>query len=717
MNSRISQLLSSQDKKENNLADIELTTFKTISAGSIDEENVLPAQPKPLAHKLSYLKDYKESEIIAFEKHFNKNRFELENLIEKHKARYWFDYSRNILAAGTNIPWIYYGILTGSKGVQSFANVIDPSTPVSDGTANVIGSSLAVTGTMSYLFYASPGKDAALSTLAYATSDPLYKQIETAFTAAKNNPKQAAIETAKFLGNYSVIGTTYLATGMSEIVPFIGGLNAMPPGAKWLIMGAIQYFSWRYMDTFMGKSYFNGLAFWENKENREYLINKVRKGEIAIPLQVFFQGIISTVGLRSFPNYYFIAESAVKALGGFTPSWPISGSVALLVAWHSLCVLYPATYNRYVQADEKADALLKNKIDQDSVNEHLVERIKHLNLDTMSEAELTTLKQNIAESILLTQLPELGDKARDKLQPDEIVYRVSQHLRQLKLTGLSTAETTNFTRLISESILLAEKDILKEKIRKEIGVMGLFKEEPWSAITVGWQGAIGAYFGAKFLAPLLVASPPAYLAAITGLTGTAAFAGFAHRAESNRVINNLSLKQLEMTKQKEAELAKIAASEKQTGAEIAATLFAAGFASASAATNTISTIGSNSLIAANPSPLLNTTIASMATQSGLNSIEYNYPNVKETLTGVFNSIADSFKKIHAYGKEKQAEDKLQSWVIVEEDKPADSKADNKEDATSVSSSYVSLFSPRHLDKKSEGGVTLNTKPVSLNPQL
>jgi hypothetical protein len=637
MNNRTQPQLALHEPITDILEEIELTDFKK-SPPYLSPNSLATRQNNNLS--LYYLKDFKETEIASFEKHYDRTRYELETLIEKHRTYYWFDVARYTCDTGTNIPWIYYSIMTGKAGIQGFAKVINPDAQVSDATANTVGAALTTTGTMSFIFYTSPIKCAALSTLAYATRDPIYQRIPALIDAAKKDPKQAAKDSLASLAHTSLLGTTYFTVGMSEIIPFMDSLNQLPSPVKWLVMGGIQYFACRYMDTYMTKEYYNGVTFWKNEEKREYLFEKIKRGEIAIPLQVFFQGIISTVGLRAFPNYYFIAEAAAKALGGYIPS-PL---VASLVAIHGLCSLYPTTFNNYILSDEKADTLLNSKIDWNSVNQRFVEQIKQLNLATLSESELNNLKRSIVSTILQYQLPQLGDKAHAKLDTDEIYTQIKKNLDKINLTGLSETEQHTFQKLIADSIVQAEKDLLVKKTRNEIGYLGLFKQEPWSALTVGWQGAIGAYFGAKFMAPLFIQNPPLALTVVSGIAGASLFAVFAHRAETNRVINNLNLDELLMTRKKMEEAAKKAAEEKKNESTTAAKVLAGGLVTAFAASSTMSTIGSNSLLGT-PSPLFNTFIASAATQSGLNSISYIYPGLANTLTGVINGIVDSCKII------------------------------------------------------------------------
>lgn len=651
---------------------------------------------------LYYLKDFKKEQLVELENYYNKlspekklriikdiypdqkpyptnvqiTRYELEKLIAKHKAKYALTYLETIFAAGTNIPWIYYSILTGKAGIQGFADII--GTTVSDDLAATLGATLSTVGATTYLFYSSPAKCAAVATLAYATEDGWYDtcvKLTNAMRSCQENPSRAKQDFGKFISehalaelvkaakstaNFSILGVTYFTVGMSEITPFIDEMNTWPPSAKWLLMLAIQYFSWRYNDEFLTKSYYDGIKFWQNKEGREYLIQKLFKGlkswkkeegfkefikkllqgEFAIPLQVFFQGIISTVGLRSFPNYYYMAEGASKALGGYISAPVVAG----LVAVHSLCALYPSTYKNYMQSDEDTDKLLKGKINWDEVNQRFAHQIQQLNLANLSEAELNTLKQTIADIIIQTQLPQLGYKAREKLTAEEIAQRIQAHFKDINFGQLSDNEKLKFQKLIADSIIQAEKDILEDKIRKDLGYLGLFKEEPWTIATVGWQGALGAYFGVKFLAPLLAANPSTAVTTMSALAGAALFAGFTHRAETNRTIKNLTLKQLQTLSKEVEEKAKKEAEEKNTNAAIAGKIIGAGFVAGTAGSSIISTVGSNTLISANPSPLLNVFIAYTATQSGLNTADYMIKNISSTLTGIFESLENACQK-------------------------------------------------------------------------
>lgn len=517
--------------------------------------------------QLTFLSGFTHEQLTELENKYKKNRFALEEIIATHVYQFRFEQILNYGGISTNLLYMFFRGETSNAGIENVAKIVQEDAKVSDGVGYGLGVSLAVPGTLVFVFAASAKNEAALSILEYAHCDPLNVRLKKALQTASENKMQAFIESIKFIANQAVLTTTYATSAMSNIIPIMDYLNKLPAGGKWSIILLIQYLTFRFNSTYYNGSYYSGLKFWWNEENRPYLLGEIFRGNIAIPVEIFLQGIISAAGLRAFPNYYYAALAASGALGGWIPAT----IVATLAGIHALCVLYPTTYNHYMTAHEEINTILRKNIPWEKID------------------SLLKKEENFSC---------LDEKTREKR-----------------------------TQQLIDDMVKSERDKLSKEARGDKGYTAVFKEEPSTIFTVSLTTLIGGIFGYKLTATLapLIGGPPTVVAALSTAFAATLIGGSFYKAEDNRVNNELILKKLKKTESKE-EKKSTSKNRYEKVAEIAATFFAV----TNAASTITSTSGSGKLIGGD-SPQMNLGITSLAIKGGLNNIVYNIPKVKSTL--------------------------------------------------------------------------------------
>lgn len=545
----------------------------------------LKREPSTTPAKLRYLDSITREKLSELEKKYGRSAQELEAIIDDYWKSYWFELTANYVGISTNLLYIVFQATANKAGIDGTVALFNPDAVVPDAVSTGLGGFLAAGG-LTFVFAISAKNEAAEAILAYALRDPIKERVSDALKFAANNKARAFIDSFKAVAHQSVLLGTYMTGALSEIIPIIDYLNNRTSFEKWLAIASIQYFCCRFSSAYATPSYYEGVKFWENEKGQPYLISELMKGNIATPLQVFFQGIISSSLIRAYPNYNWIAAAGAKAIG----AWPHPAFISFLVFANSLCTLYPATYNHYMSDGQKIDELLRRNIDWNAVKQLAQQQFSQLNITELSADDLRT------------------------------------HLDR-----------------IANDLIQSEKQTLRTHIENKKGTGYVFKEEPSTAVTTTWQSLIGAYFGSQVLAPALAplsAAPPALVAVSCGLFAAVVLGGLFYRAESNRVSDKMVL---ELLQAKEKEKAEKSEGKEKTDKPLedmkqptnsrfikAASMAIPGINILASITGTIA---ASTKIQSTPSET--TFFATTATQAGLNALAYNQPKVENILTSLF----------------------------------------------------------------------------------
>lgn len=539
----------------------------------------LDADIKP-KQQLNYLDGFTENQIVELEKKYKKTRQELDQIVADYYKSFWWERILKYGELSTNFLYMIFRAKTSNAGITNVAQTVKPDAVVSDAVGYGIGASVAIPGSLVYTFSSSAKNDAVLAVLDYANRDPLDKRFSDALAYAREHKVQAFFDSLLFSLNTTILVTTNATFATSEIIPIINQLNTLPPTVKWAVVAGIEFFAYRYNENYYRTEYTKGLKFWWNEENRPYLLGEISRGNFAVPLEIFLQGIVSAVGLRAFPNYYYLAVAAAEALGGFLPA----AFVASMAFLHGLCVLYPATFDHYMKADEEINAILRSQIDLEKVKEISQDYIKKFKLDKASEKEL------------------------------------NHHLEE-----------------IINGMVKANRDALSIKARKGQGSLALFKEEPSSIFTTGVTTAIGASFGyqlSPYIMTGLAFAPPALIATLSASASAGLFGYLYYKAEDKRVNDNEILKLLKPSEEKPSKPAN------QKAALVAGILN-----TCNAISSATSTIGSYQLLGNSSGPL-RAFVSKAALEAATNTFLISFPKTLETLESLCHSHSEPDVKLY-----------------------------------------------------------------------
>ena len=546
--------------------------------------------------ELKYLKVFDRNKIELLEKKFGKTAEELDNLIDTYHKSYWYYKSKNYASMLLNVFYLAFQIDASSEGVKSFIQVFDPEMNVPDSVAYGIGVPSSI---LDFLFYSltfSPQQQAIKSTLEYSLQDPIHLQIKKLVSSLREKPFSAISDLTKFMFNESILLVHNLTGAMTEVIDNMKTFNKLPLAARGFLISFLLYFGNYYYKKFMKEDYYEGLDFWFNNKNHRWLIKELWHGNIATPLQVFFQGIISTVLLRSYPFYYYLGDASREALGFWVPPT----LVAMMVAWQSLCVLYPATFNYYMSDQEKAEALLRQKIDWDLVNKV-----------------------------------------------------VKEQLAKMNLTNINPEDYKKWENQVVGEYIKLQKSIIETHILQTKGHAFLLKCEPHNIIQLLFRGIVGGYLSYQYL-PLLFSAlnAPTTISVLSGLFGAGFFMSLLYKAEQNRVMDKLVFEHIQENNKKEntqndqdnhkTESASVT-DEKKTCYSTLVNISSYFFSIGNGVSSAMATIGTGVRTFGGNTPIVLGTVALVAVENMLNGIYYSTEKVSNALKSLFPSSSSVSK--------------------------------------------------------------------------
>jgi hypothetical protein len=474
---------------------------------------------------LSYLSQFNPTEQHELQTKYGKTLEELEGVVTTYNSSYWYYNTKYHASLYTNVLYLGFQISFSKDGLQSFVHIFNPQTTLSNTIGYLIGVPLAL---MDFGFNSSVyscHKEAVKSVLDYAAGKTYGDTVYGAFANALINPRETAKACLFSLAHHTALLTHNLTGAFTYLVILyepIELLSSTPlidflPSAhlKAAITLAIFYCGNGHYQLYSNPDYYKGLDFWKNAKKRPWLIDLVWRGQYAIPLQVFLQGIISTVCIRSFPNYFYYALHAADKLGGWMPA-PL---VAIIVAWHSLCVRYPSTYNHYMADQEKIEdtlqgffgnkvnTLFNNPVDRTNFSQSLdVLLNESVHLLAINPALASKNKNKFLQDIqewYFTKNPSQQELA-NKIAQFHIEVLTEQVLCQQKIGFAATADSTNLLPLLFRTI-------------------------------------VGGYFGYSTVTPLLMVLCAEFIpmAAVGIIVGAVLMGGLLYSAQRTKATNHL----------------------------------------------------------------------------------------------------------------------------------------------------------------------------------
>lgn len=387
------------------------------------KQSDLEAQVPPSQDKIDALfhDNFKPEEIKALEKQYGCNYQTLKDKINQHWCAFRAVQIEASLALIPEVPFMGWQISRGSEGIKSGVKQIRPDIELSDSAA--FWTNVPLTG-VDFIFNVhtfGPTKAAVLQALSYAFWSPA-KDLKEYVEALKSEPCKTFCNTTKALASGAVdqfACLTHNATGAAA--NFVETLSIVPDPYKVAVSVVLTFLGMENYRYFCNSDYYESKTdFWQNKKLPS-LLSEVRKGNLAIPAEIFLQGMIAGVGLRT-ATFYGIALAVAEVFGAWIPA----SVVAVAVFIHSLCTRYPSTYSRYM-GDELAIRDMVANLCKDEIDTMIQQSIGKMGI-TLSAPEqlkyIETCKENVME--LLTQLTknlvnkELRQSNRNGYKADDV---------------------------------------------------------------------------------------------------------------------------------------------------------------------------------------------------------------------------------------------------------------------------------------------------------
>jgi len=265
---------------------------------------------------------------------------DLNNIVANRRKTYLGYRLLNYIFLFSDNAYTYFQIQTSNDGLKGAAEAFYPGADVSDTLGYAIGVPLALFDWGFNMLQFDAHKEAVKMTVKHALDPSCAQQFISFFT------DQNLLEALKSITHNSIILTHNLTGAAANLTELYDAIYDYSPAAAYSALGATLATGHGYYNNQLTPLYYQGLDFWANKETpRPWLIGEVFRGNIAIPLQMLIQGPISTVGLRAYPSFYYLAEAAIKTFG----FWLNPIAAAVIVGIHTFASRYPKSYNHYMK--------------------------------------------------------------------------------------------------------------------------------------------------------------------------------------------------------------------------------------------------------------------------------------------------------------------------------------------------------------------------------
>ncbi len=570
---------------------------------------------------LHYLGLFTEKEIRDLEDQYNKSRYELNALVGEHKWVYRGLRGENWFAIGTDVSYALFQIVTSRDGIQSVAKLFNKDLKISNTAGLVIGAPLALVDMAFNLSAVSAAKEAIKATLEYALRDSYSKQFKAFLEQARQRPSQTVTTVVTWSFNKTILYSHNLLGTSANIIAFYEPISfhlplagdvtvpawmpLLPTSAQLGIAAGFAYGGNRYYSLFSNPDYYqNFKEFWvqgfkdlwnDNPDGSPWLIGEFYRGNRATALQIAIQGLVSTVAIRAYPNYYYLAETVFGKLIGLPESATASlaAIASAIVAWHTLCARYPKTYNRYLADHIKVEALLREKI-EDWAGASIDQQVQ-IQIDNLNPA----------------------------MKPPQIRKRKMELRKQ-----------------IMADILTLDKKLLRDQILEAEGRGYTIKNNPALGAQLAYRAFVGLYLGYSTIAPLLtryLVDEPISMTILGMFIGSGLLAGALYKAEDLRITHQLMRQQLDIEMKHEAA---IAPAQGSNASNRIADVITVG----SNASRALSLLGSGERVFGNNSPGTTSAIAIIAAENMINTILFTYKKIRSSVSswGCFNRAQETF---------------------------------------------------------------------------
>jgi hypothetical protein len=271
---------------------------------------------------------------------------ELEATIQSHGVMRRYFWALYGLANLSSFLHMVFQINTSNEGIESSIKALVPGADIPDWFSKGLEITTITTALLSTLLYTlifSAHNEAIKSTVKYSYSKERALRL---YHEAGASPGPFLKKSTIFITHATILAISNITGSMSNLIDILAKINTLPTPLNWFIIIIIIGLAEIYYEKYMDDAYFDGLQFWSDKTT-PFLWQELRAGNVSLPFQIILQAL-STIGVRTF-FFYYLAEASSKALGFWLPP-PL---VAAIIILHSLCVLYPGVYHRYLDAKIK----------------------------------------------------------------------------------------------------------------------------------------------------------------------------------------------------------------------------------------------------------------------------------------------------------------------------------------------------------------------------
>jgi hypothetical protein len=427
---------------------------------------------------LKYFLSFSPKEISRQEQKFQKTAFELERILDENKKiLYYYSYNYFVANFGSCLLFLLFPIVTSNEGIETIAQIFNQAAEVPDSVGYGIGGPLSVIEAAMFMMLFSVRKEAIKSSLAYALQKPWQQRIVDLEEFVTREPVKALQEATKHFGHEGMLLICNLTGAMSELIYI--PLNYTKPFGIIFTLVTLFYGN-EYFKKYTNADYYAGLDFFF-KEQHHGIEDLFHDRDFTTILQISLQSL-SSVGLRTFPLYYFIAVSAQELLG----IWPEPYLVAALTLVQGFFMLYPATFNHYMK-------------DYEFLKEHLIQHPESVAQYADFRKEFLTekgylhlLKQEPMTAMLIATRTLLGGYFGFSMATDFISIIINKSLAQAIFLP---AGALSFGIILYDAEL---KRFLRKKFVEKIQAPAHDEEAATPAIVIeptprSWSTAFGIF--------------------------------------------------------------------------------------------------------------------------------------------------------------------------------------------------------------------------------
>jgi hypothetical protein len=502
---------------------------------------------------------------------------------------YWLLHGHYAIANyGSCALYFVFPALTSATGFQTTVNDADPNVVLRPSVDDGLGGTLAGADAL-YNMSLFPVRKAAVESTLFLSSLPPWRQIQKDLPRLINDRLRYINEHRglafkhflEFLAQKAILLPVNLTGAVAEMI-FLP-LDFSKPEAK-LGTAVALFYGREYYRKYSDAWFYEGWEFWRNLAKRRWLTRDVRQAHYSTAFQVWLQGGSAAL-LHTFPYFVYLALSAQAALGWWFSPYYIAAASFL----YALCVVYPGTFNHYLEDREQFHKLLHEKPE---VRRLALEMIKALGL------------------------PETG----------ETLETIRQHLSWMM------------------------HDNYKHSLQKQNGRFYLFRKERVASALVVCRSLLGGYFGYGFASRLTSFMDYRIALSLTIPFSALSFGKLLYNAELERIVWKQQLKTLPLppTPHEDLSLDDLPEMEKSAAARPKIVVAAAVALNASGAiVGAMGTVGSLEKLIGNSEPEVMTLVTLFSVEQLVNTMLMHYEKIADTVNDVYESLP-SRKNLYAH---------------------------------------------------------------------